>query len=117
MIVGSTKEIRLEKRISITPDTTKSIKSLGLNILLEKGYGENLGYTDQDYKDRGADFSSNPKEILSKSNLVCKVNLLSEDERNIMQENANLIISNLNEDDTKKILKKKNQYFCIKFVT
>ena len=38
MIVGSTKEIAPEKRVSITPDTTKSFKDLGLRVLLQKGY-------------------------------------------------------------------------------
>ena len=47
MNVGSTKEKNPEKRISITPDTSKSFKNLGLNIFLEKGYGDSLGYTDK----------------------------------------------------------------------
>ena len=47
MNVGSTKEKNPEKRISITPDTSKSLKGLGLNVILEKGYGESLGYKDQ----------------------------------------------------------------------
>ena len=50
MIVGSTKEKNPEKRISITPDTSKSLKNLGLEVFLEKGYGESLGYSDKDYK-------------------------------------------------------------------
>ncbi len=37
MIVGSVKEdILLDKRISITPDTAKSLGDLGLKIYLEK---------------------------------------------------------------------------------
>ena len=52
MNVGSTKEKNPEKRISITPDTSKSLKDLGLNIFLEKGYGESLGYKDQGGRDR-----------------------------------------------------------------
>ena len=49
MNVGSTKEKNPEKRISITPDTSKSLKGLGLNVFLEKGYGESLGFKDQQY--------------------------------------------------------------------
>ena len=63
MNVGSTKEINPEKRISITPDTAKSLKNLGLSVLLEKGYGESLGYSDKDYKDNGV-------EILNDSFMV-----------------------------------------------
>ena len=36
MNVGSTKEKNPEKRISITPDTSKSFKNLGLNIQIKK---------------------------------------------------------------------------------
>ena len=38
MNVGSTKEENPEKRISITPDTSKNLRDLGINVLLEKGY-------------------------------------------------------------------------------
>ena len=37
MIVGSIKEdLALEKRVSITPETAKNIKGLGLKVLIEK---------------------------------------------------------------------------------
>ena len=61
MNVGSIKEKNPEKRISITPDTSKSLKDLGLNIFLEKGYGESLGYKDQEYKDKGAQILNDGK--------------------------------------------------------
>ena len=53
MNVGSTKEKNPEKRISITPDTSKNLKDLGLKVFLEKGYGESLGYSDDEYKNKG----------------------------------------------------------------
>ena len=51
MNVGSTKELSPEKRISITPETSKSFKNLGLKVILEKGFGESLGFSDKDYTD------------------------------------------------------------------
>jgi len=102
MNVGSTKEKNPEKRISITPDTSKSLKGLGLNVLLEKGYGESLGYKDQEYKDKGAEILNDAKEVLSKSNLICKVNLPSEEEFKNIKENSNLIVSNYNYEKDKK---------------
>ena len=51
MIVGSVKEdISLDKRISITPDSTKSLIDLGLKVYLEKNYAEHLGISDAKYK-------------------------------------------------------------------
>ena len=50
MIVGSVKEdASLDKRISITPETAKSINNLGLQVYLERKYAEHLGITDEDY--------------------------------------------------------------------
>ena len=51
MIVGSVKEDgSLDKRISITPDTAKSLSDLGLKVYLEKKYAEHLGISDENYK-------------------------------------------------------------------
>ncbi len=113
MNVGSTKEKNPEKRISITPDTSKSLKGLGLNVLLEKGYGESLGYKDQEYKDKGAEILNDAKEVLSKSNLICKVNLPSEEESNLIRENSHLIVSNYNPEKEKNLLKNKINVFAL----
>ena len=102
MNVGSTKEKNPEKRISITPDTSKSLKDLGLNVFLEKGYGESLGYKDQEYKDKGAQILNDSKEIFSKSNLICQVKLPTEEEFKNIKENSNLIVSDYNYEKDKK---------------
>jgi len=113
MNVGSTKEISPEKRISITPDTAKSFKSLGLNVLLEKGYGESLGYTDNDYINNGVEILNNSYEVLSKSDLVCKVNFPNDKEYESIKENSNLIVSNYNPEKEKKFIKNKVKIFAL----
>ena len=107
MNVGSTKETSPEKRISITPDTSKSFLNLGLKVLIEKGYGASLGYDDSDYKNNGAEVLNSPDEVLSKSDLICKVNFPTEKEMELFKENSNLIVSNYNPDKDKKFLKNK----------
>ena len=102
MNIGSTKEKDPEKRISITPDTSKSLKNLGLNVFLENGYGESLGYSDQEYKDQGVEILNDAKEVLSKSNLICQVKLPIEEEFKNIKENSNLIVSNYNYEKDKK---------------
>ena len=48
-IIGSVKEdLTREKRISITPDTTKKFANLNFSVLLEKSYGEHLGISDEE---------------------------------------------------------------------
>ena len=113
MNIGSTKEKNPEKRISITPDTSKSLKDLGLNVFLEKGYGESLGYRDQEYKDKGVQILNDAKEVLSKSNLICKVNLPSQEDLNLIKENSNLIVGNHNPEKEKNFLKNKINIFAL----
>ena len=46
-VIGSVKEdLSLEKRISITPETTKKFTGLGFTVNLEKGYAEHLDLND-----------------------------------------------------------------------
>ena len=52
MIVGSTKEdLSSEKRVSLTPETTKNIIGLGLKVCIEKSYADHLGIKDKEYSD------------------------------------------------------------------
>jgi len=113
MNVGSTKEKNPEKRISITPDTSKSLKNLGLNVFLEKGYGESLGYSDKEYKDNGTEILNSAKDVFLKSDLICKVNLPSQEELNSIKENSNLIVSNYDPEKEKNLLKNKINIFAL----
>ena len=54
MIIGSISENKeIEKRISITPETVKKFTDLKLSVSLEKSYGEHLGISDEEYKNKG----------------------------------------------------------------
>ena len=74
MNIGSIKETSPEKRISITPDTAKSFKNLGLNIFIEKGYAEHIGLDDNAYESLGAETISDKKKILTDSNFILQFN-------------------------------------------
>ena len=113
MNVGSTKEKNPERRISITPDTSKSLKNLGLKILLEKGYGENLGYSDKEYEEKGVKILSSAEEVFSQSNLICKVNLPSEEEFNFIKENSHLIIASYDSKKEKNLIKNRINVFAL----
>ena len=113
MNVGSTKELSPEKRISITPETSKSFKNLGLKVFLEKGFGEGLGYSDKDYTDNGVEILNSSSEVLSKSDLICKVNFPDVKELDQIKENSYLIVSNYNSEKEKKFLKNKLNIFAL----
>ena len=74
MIVGSIKEdIKLEKRVSVTPESAKNIINLGLNVQIEKGYAEHIGIPDKLYLDNGVQIKNSPKDIIENSDLLLKV--------------------------------------------
>ena len=43
---------KIEKRISITPETAKKYLSLGMEVSLPKNYGSHLGINDNEYKNK-----------------------------------------------------------------
>ena len=92
MIVGSTKEdLSLEKRVSLTPETTKNIIGLGLKVCIEKDYANHIGIKDTDYKDAGAEIKKSSNEVFNYCNLLVKVNCPSQNEINNLKEKTNLI--------------------------
>ena len=113
MNVGSTKEKNPEKRISITPETSKNYKNLGLKVILEKGYGESLGYSDKQFEETGVEIISDPKEVISKSDLICKVNFLNEEEFNLTKKNSYLVVENFNLNKEEKFFKNKINIFAL----
>ena len=73
MIVGSVKEdISLDKRVSITPETAKNFKDLGITVCLEKNYARHIGISDKEYVN--VNFFSEISELIKSSNLLAQVN-------------------------------------------
>jgi len=90
--IGSTKEdLKIEKRISITPETVKKFITLGFSVNLEKGYGKHLGIYDEEYKANGANVHFSREEVFQSSDIILKVNDLSLDEINSIKEKTILI--------------------------
>ena len=92
MIIGSIKEdLSLEKRVSITPETAKSIINLGLKVIIESNYANHIGITDKEYKNVGAKIENSSKEVLNNCNLLTKVNCPKDEEILNLKENQTLI--------------------------
>ena len=120
MIVGSTKEdLTIEKRVSITPETAKSIISLGLQVCIEKDYASHLGIQDSEYKKVGVEIKASSNEVLNLSKAIIKVNCPSENEISILKENMILIgIFNpsKNQNQIDKIINKKIKIFSLELL-
>ena len=120
MNVGSIKEnITIEKRVAITPDTAKNIKSLGLEIILEKNYAIHLGISDKLYEEIGVKFYNSPLEVINNSQLILKVNCPTSEEINSLKEKTILVgifnPSN-NESKLKEILRKNINVFSLELL-
>ena len=116
-IIGSVKEdLVLEKRISITPETVKKLINLNFFVFLEKKYGEHVGIADEEYKNAGANLEHSAKEVLEKSEIILKVNCLSNDEINSIK-NKSILIGQfdpiLNKDMINKMIKKNVKIFSL----
>ena len=120
MIVGSIKEdLALEKRVSLTPETSKNLIGLGLKVCIEQNYASHLGIDDNIFKKLGVEIKASSKEVLNSSNLIIKVNCPSENEINDLKENT-IIVGMLNPSKNmsqiSKIIKKKIQVFSLELL-
>jgi len=95
MVIGSISENKeIEKRISITPDIAKKYIANGFEILIEKGFGSHLGFSDDDFLKIGSKLEKK-ENILSKSDIILQLNLPEESNLEYFKEN-NILIGNFN---------------------
>ena len=116
-IIGSVKEdLNTEKRISITPETTKKFIDLNFSVFLEKNYGQHLGIDDKEYTNKGASLFNSVKEIFDKSDIILKVNCPSNEEINLIKSNTLLIgqfDTFLNREIINKLVKRSIKTFSL----
>ena len=92
MILGSVSENKSqENRVALTPDIIKKYISLGLEVNLIKDYATHMGISDELYKAEGAKFYLNEDEVLSNSNVVTQMSILSDDNLKKLKKNQILI--------------------------
>ena len=120
MIVGSTKEdLLIEKRVSITLETAKSIINLGLKVCIEKDYATHIGIKDKEYEDLGVEIKNTSKDVLNACNLLAKVNCPLDNEINNLKEKSILIgmlNPSKNQNKLKEILKKDINIFSLELL-
>ena len=120
MRIGSILENqKVEKRISITPDIVKKYISLGFEVLLSENYGSHLGIKDEQYKELGAKIINNEIEILSSSDILVQLGMLSDEKYSNIRENQTLIgILNPyeNNEKLKSLAKKKINLFSLELL-
>ena len=92
MNLASTSENHnLEKRIAITPEIAKKYISLGFNLALPKNYGAHLGFSDEDYKNFGANFLDDEEDLIKNSEIIIQLGLPDEKKLSLFKESQTLI--------------------------
>ena len=115
--IGSVKEnLDAEKRISITPETTKKLIDLKFSIFLEKNYGKHLNILDVEYEKEGANILNTTNEIFEKSDIILKINCPLKEEINLIKDKS-ILIGQFNQTSNKevinKLIKKKMKIFSL----
>ena len=115
--IGSVKEdLVSEKRVSVTPETVKKFVDQNFGVLLEKNYGEHLGISDKDYKNKGAEIVDSIKKVFEKSEILLRVNCPSNDQIDLIKDQSILIgqfDQALNKEEINKLIKKNIKIFSL----
>ena len=83
--------LKIEKRIAITPEIAKKYISLGFNLTLPKNYGIHLGFSDEDFKNFGVKLLDNEEEIIKNSNIIIQLGLPDVEKLSLLRDNQTLI--------------------------
>jgi alanine dehydrogenase len=87
MIIGIPKEnFKEEKRVGLAPAGVDSLIRSGHTIFCEQGAGEGSHFSDEDYRKVGATVVFSAEEVYKRSELIAKVQPLTEAEANLLQD-------------------------------
>ena len=71
MKVGVPKEtLEHESRVALVPDVVKKLVDRGFEVVFEAGAGERASFTDDSYRDAGANVVGSPGEVLGAADVV-----------------------------------------------
>ncbi|PKN17426.1 MAG: NAD(P)(+) transhydrogenase (Re/Si-specific) subunit alpha [Deltaproteobacteria bacterium HGW-Deltaproteobacteria-6] len=98
MNIGITKEMYPgEQRVAVIPQVIPRLTAAGFTVLMEEGAGRLSGFTDQDYRARGAAIVSDRQIVFDQSDYIFQVHALNregmidEDDLSLMHEGQVLI--------------------------
>lgn len=91
MIIGTIKETKAgENRVALSPDVVKSLVKQGFECIVESGAGVLSNFSDEAYKQAGANVAS-AQEVFQKADVLAKVNAPSDSEIGSMKSGSVLI--------------------------
>jgi NAD(P) transhydrogenase subunit alpha len=76
MRIGIAKECSFnESRVALTPENVTRLSDKGVALVVQSGAGKRAGFSDQDYRNAGAEIKSSAEEVYQDSDTVIRVNL------------------------------------------
>lgn len=74
MRVGVPKEIKIhESRVGLTPAAVRELTASGHHVMVQKNGGQQIGLSDDKYRNAGAEIVEAPQEIYAQADLIVKV--------------------------------------------
>ena len=111
MIIGTVKEIKAQEyRVGLSPSSVNEYILNGHQVLIEKGAGEGAGFSDDDYRQYGAEMIDTAKEVWDRVDMMVKVKEPLESEYSYFREGLILytfLHLAANEELTKALLEHK----------
>ncbi|MEM8703034.1 MAG: Re/Si-specific NAD(P)(+) transhydrogenase subunit alpha [Pseudomonadota bacterium] len=90
--IGTPKEIFPgEARVAMTPESAKQLQKLGYTCLVQSGAGKAAGFSDEAYKEAGAEIAKTAPSLWKQSNIVAKVRQPEEKELGYLTDGKTLI--------------------------
>jgi NAD(P) transhydrogenase subunit alpha len=90
MIIGILKEPAGDNRVACLPEIISQLTKMNVHVLLESGAGNHSYATDEDYKNSGAQITTQT-EVLKQSDVVIRIAPLNKDEIVLLKSNATVI--------------------------
>ena len=90
-IVSISENLKIEKRIAITPEIAKKYIALGLEVALSENYAVHLGIRDNEYTKIGAVLSKDEKEIINSADVIVQLGLPTDDKISLIKADQTLI--------------------------
>ena len=90
-IASARENLKVEKRIAITPEIAKKYISLGLDVFLSENYGSHLGIKDEEYKELGVTISEDENKIINSADIIVQLGLLDNNKSFLLKEKQTFI--------------------------
>ena len=108
-----------ETRVPLVPAAAEKLVKLGLEVAVEAGLGEHLGFADDAYRRAGAEVSSRRTELLGRAEVLAKLNPPSDAELDALE--AGVVLVGLldpfrNPDTVRTLADKQVSALCMELI-